>query len=134
MSVMAHRVLIIDDEVSLARNIKDYLEVDGFDAEVCWDGEAGLAAFTDLPADVVVLDLTLPGMGGLDVLAHLHERAPWTKVIIITAHGDGQTGAMVLQAGAFEYLAKPLALSELRRVVGRAVAEAVEHGLRRPDH
>ena len=134
MSLMAHRVLIIDDEVSLARNIKDYLEVDGFDAEVCGDGEAGLAAFTDLPADVVVLDLTLPGMGGLDVLAHLHERAPWTKVIIITAHGDGQTGAMVLQAGAFEYLAKPLALSELRRVVGRAVAEAAEHGLRRPDH
>ncbi|MFL5334920.1 MAG: response regulator, partial [Geminicoccaceae bacterium] len=85
---MSHRVLIIDDEVSLARNIKDYLEVDGFEAEVCWDGEAGLAAFDELPADVVVLDLTLPGMDGLVVLERLHERAPRTKVIIITAHGD----------------------------------------------
>lgn len=131
---MSHRVLIIDDEVSLARNIKDYLEVDGFEAEVCWDGETGLAAFDQLPADVVVLDLTLPGIDGFMVLEQLHERAPRTKVIVITAHGTGQTGAAVLQAGAFEYLAKPLALSELRRVVGRAVSEAAGDGLRRPDN
>jgi len=108
---MAKRILIIDDEVSLARNIKDYLEADGFDARVCWDGEAGIAAFDEMPAEVVVLDLTLPGMDGFAVLERLRTRVAATRVIIITAYGNGKTAAAALHAGAYDYLAKPLALS-----------------------
>ena len=85
------RILIIDDEVSLARNIKDYLEADGFDARVCWDGEAGIAAFDEMPAEVVVLDLTLPGMDGFAVLERLRTWVAATRVIIITAYGNGKT-------------------------------------------
>ena len=129
---MGPNVLIIDDEPSLARNIKDYLEVDGLVARVCGSGEAGLAAFAAAPAEVVVLDLTLPGMDGLAVLDELRRRDPEVKVIIVTAHGTGQTRAMVLQAGAYSYLIKPLALSDLHSIVTRALAEADTHGPRDP--
>ena len=90
---MVQRVLIIDDEVALARNIKDYLEADGFEARACGDGETGIAAFDELPTDVVVLDLNLPGMDGLAVLELLREHDAPTRVIIITAYGNGQTAS-----------------------------------------
>jgi two-component system, NtrC family, response regulator AtoC len=131
---MVQRVLIIDDEVALARNIKDYLEADGFEARACGDGETGIAAFDELPTDVVVLDLNLPGMDGLAVLELLREHDAPTRVIIITAYGNGQTASAALRAGAYDYLAKPLALSDLRRIVVRAMRESAEDGVRGPDH
>ena len=120
---MAYAALIIEDEQSLARNIRDYLEVEGFDARVCSDGESGLQLLDEFHPDLVVLDLRLPGMGGLDVLRQLKARAGNIKVIMLTAHGSVQTAVEAVKLGAYEYLAKPVVLSELKRVIDRAVDE-----------
>ena len=119
---MAYAALIIEDEQSLARNIRDYLEVEGFDARVCSDGESGLQLLDEFQPDLVVLDLKLPGMGGLDVLRQLKARAG-NMVIMLTAHGSVQMAVEAVKLGAYEQLAKPVVLSELKRVIDRAVEE-----------
>src|SRR4051794_633237 len=120
---MGYGALIIEDEASLARNIRDYLEVDGFDARVCGDGESGLQMLESFRPDVVVLDLKLPGLDGLEVLRRVKARAGETKVIMLTAHGSVQTAVEAIKLGAYEYLSKPVVLSELKRVVDRAIEE-----------
>lgn len=120
---MAHAVLIIEDEASLARNIKDYLEEDGFEARIAGDGETGLKLFDSFRPDIVLLDLRLPGIDGLAVLKQLRARSPEARVIMLTAHGSVQIAVEAIKAGAYEYLAKPVVLSELRRVVDRALEE-----------
>jgi DNA-binding NtrC family response regulator len=120
---MAHGILIVEDEASLARNIKEYLEEDGFACRICGDGEAGLQAFDAFHPDLVLLDLRLPGMDGLAVLKQLRARDPEARVILLTAHGSVPTAVEAIKAGAYEYLAKPVILSELKRVVDRALEE-----------
>ncbi|MEK0083899.1 sigma-54-dependent transcriptional regulator [Benzoatithermus flavus] len=120
---MAHGILIIEDETSLARNIKDYLEEDGFEARCCGDGESGLKLAESFRPDFVILDLQLPGMNGLAVLRHLRARESGIKVVMLTAHGSVQTAVEAIKAGAYEYLAKPVVLSELKRVIDRALEE-----------
>ena len=120
---MSHAVLIIEDEASLARNIKDYLEVDGFEARICGDGETGLTTFAEFRPDIVLLDLQLPGIDGLTVLRTLRQRYADARVIMLTAHGNVQIAVEAIKAGAYEYLAKPVVLSELRRVIDRALEE-----------
>ena len=121
---MAYGVLIIEDEASLARNIKDYLEEDGFEARICGDGESGLKLFETFRPDIVLLDLRLPGMDGLAVLRQLRGRSPEARVIMLTAHGSNGIAAEAIKAGAYEYVAKPVALSELRRIIDRALSGA----------
>jgi DNA-binding response OmpR family regulator len=118
---MARDVLIIDDEASLARNIKAYLEEDGFRALVAEDGEAGLELFERLGADVVLLDLHLPGMDGWAVLQRLRARSPSAKVVIMTAHGDPEAAARAHDRGACGYLSKPVRLGELTQVIRRCL-------------
>ena len=125
---MAYGALIVEDEASLARNIKDYLEVDGFDARVSPDGELALRLLVSFRPDVVILDMRLPGMDGLSVLRELRQRDGDARVIMLTAHGCVQTAVEAIKAGAYEYLAKPVVLSELRRVIDRALQEELTRG------
>ncbi len=120
---MAYGALIVEDEASLARNLKEYLVVEGFDARVCADGEAALLALENFHPDVVVLDLRLPGMDGLTLLRELRQRDPSIHAIMLTAHGSVQTAVEAMRAGAYEYLTKPVVLSELRRVIDRALQD-----------
>jgi DNA-binding response OmpR family regulator len=121
--MMTYDVLVIDDEVSLARNIKEYLEFDGLEAHVCSDGETALEAFQCCHVPVVILDIRLPGMDGFSVLEQLRAQDAGVRIIMISAHGNTDTGEAALAAGAYAYLSKPLALSELGRVVARARVE-----------
>ena len=120
---MGYGALIIEDEPSLARNIRDYLEVDGFDARVCADGESGLQMLESFRPDVVVLDLKLPDMDGLEVLRRVRAKAGDAKVVMLTGHSSVQTAVEAIKLGAYEYLSKPVVLSELKRIVDRAIEE-----------
>jgi DNA-binding NtrC family response regulator len=119
---MAHSVLIVEDEASLARNIKEYLAVEGFDARACGDGEAALGLLDSFRPDLAVLDLRLLGMDGL-LLRTLRQRDPPIRVVILTAHGNVQTAVEAIKAGAYEFLSKPVVLSERLRVIDRALQE-----------
>ena len=118
---MAYGVLILEDEASLARNIKAYLEEEGFEAKVAGDGETGLRLFESFGPDIVLLDLQLPGMSGLAALREMRSRRPDVRVIMLTAHGSVQVAVEAIKAGAYEYLAKPVVLSELCRTIERAL-------------
>ena len=126
---MAYGALIVEDEASLARNIKDYLEVEGFDARVAGDGEAALAVLDSFRPDTVILDLRLPGMDGLSVLRELRRRDAGIRVIMLTAHGSVSTAVEAMKGGAYEYLTKPVVLSELRRVIERALHDERTEGV-----
>jgi two-component system OmpR family response regulator len=107
------RVLLVEDEVSLAETIRRGLDAEGWVVEVATDGEQGLRLGSDHPYDVIVLDIMLPRLNGYDVLKGLRRRQVWTPVLMLTAK-DGefdQTDAFDL--GADDYLIKPFSFAVL---------------------
>ena len=107
------RILVLEDEPQLAGHITRALTRRGHTATALHDGALGLRAATDDPPDLVVLDLGLPGLDGLSVLARLRQAASTTRVLILTARGEVEHRVKGLQAGADDYLAKPFAMDEL---------------------
>jgi DNA-binding response OmpR family regulator len=107
------RVLIVEDELQLARHLKRALYRSGHEATAVHDGEAGLAAALAQHPEVIVLDLNLPRIGGLEVLAHLKKEQCPSRVLILTARGDVASRIKGIKAGADDYLPKPFAMEEL---------------------
>ena len=107
------RILVIEDERQLAGHITRALTRHGHVAAARHDGAAGLQAALDEPPDLVVLDLNLPSLDGLAVLARLRLAASPARVLILTARGEVEHRVKGLQAGADDYLAKPFSMDEL---------------------
>ena len=106
------RILVVEDEMQIARTLRDYLEVAGFEVTAVGDGEAALASVRGHRPDLVVLDLGLPGMDGLDVARELR-RASTTPIVMLTARGDETDRIVGLELGADDYLVKPFSPKEL---------------------
>lgn len=107
------RILIVEDEKSLANILKKGLAEEGYAVDVAHDGEEGLYMATNYPVDVVVLDIMLPKMDGIEVLSNLRKNGKDTPVLLLTAKdttGDKITG---LDVGADDYLTKPFEFDEL---------------------
>ena len=117
------RILVVEDEMQIARNLRDYLEVAGFEVTVVGDGAAALASVRGDRPDLVVLDLGLPGMDGLDVARELR-RTSTTPIVMLTARGEETDRIVGLELGADDYLVKPFSPKELvarvRAVLRRA--------------
>ncbi len=107
------RILVIEDERQLAGHITRALARHAHVAAACHDGAEGLQAVLADPPDLVVLDLNLPGLDGLGVLARLRRAGSPARVLILTARGEVEHRVKGLQAGADDYLAKPFAMDEL---------------------
>jgi DNA-binding NtrC family response regulator len=120
---MTRAVLIIEDELVLAKNIKTYLERHEYEAVAVHAGEDGIELLDSFQPDVVVLDYHLPRMNGLEVLAHIRARRPRIKVIMITGNATVEVAVQAMKAGAFDYLAKPVVLGELKLLVDRALGQ-----------
>ena len=106
------RVLIVDDDVQLCRLLAERLGTEGFTIEAVHDGVRGLERALSLEHALVVLDLMLPGMGGLDVLRRLRTKSP-IPVLILTARGEDIDRILGLEIGADDYVAKPFNPREL---------------------
>jgi DNA-binding response OmpR family regulator len=129
-------VLVVDDEPSVREIAGAYLERQGFEVRTASDGPAGLRAALELQPALVVLDIMLPGMNGLDVLRCLRLEQP-TPVLLLTARGDEFDRVLGLELGADDYLTKPFSPRELvarvkailRRGAGaHAAGAAIRHG------
>jgi DNA-binding response OmpR family regulator len=107
------RILVVEDERQLARHITQALNRHGHSASACFDGAGGLREALALAPDLVVLDLNLPGLEGMAVLAGLRKAASPCRVLILTARGEVEHRVRGLKAGADDYLAKPFAMDEL---------------------
>ena len=112
---------VIDDEPIVCREIKRALEKDGLGVETFPDGESALARLNSQPFDLILCDLMLPGLGGMDILRAVKERLPDVEVIMITAHASVETAIEAIQNGAFHYVVKPVRSAEIRALVHRAL-------------
>lgn len=115
---MADSVLLIDDDVEILRAIGNYFEHVGYEVARELSGEAGLAAYERLRPEVVILDLHLPGMDGLEVLERLRERG--AAVILLTGQSDIPTAVRAMQLGAENFLSKPVDMAHLAAAAARA--------------
>ena len=128
------RILVIEDEPQLARHVSRALTRHGHVASAQHDGVTGLEAVLNDPPDLVVLDLNLPGLDGLSVLARLRQANCPSRVLILTARGDVEHRVKGLKAGADDYLAKPFSMEELvarAEALGRRAATPVAEDLLR---
>lgn len=107
------RILVIEDERQLAGHVARALKRHGHTLTTMHDGAEGLAAALIDPPDLVLLDLSLPGLDGLSVLARLREVQSPARVLILTARGEVEHRVKGLHAGADDYLAKPFSMDEL---------------------
>ncbi|MBV8945606.1 MAG: response regulator transcription factor [Solirubrobacterales bacterium] len=106
-------ILVIEDEPGIVDFLERGLRAQGFDVIAATDGSSGTSAALDQDVDLVILDLMLPGRGGLDILAALHDAKPGLPVIVLTALGEVEHRVAGLDAGAVDYLTKPFSLTEL---------------------
>jgi DNA-binding response OmpR family regulator len=110
--------LIIDDEPNLRLVFRTTLESAGYKVAEAPDGPTGLRQLRRFPADLVLLDLYMPGMGGMDVLEWLRDAGNPVPVVIITAHGSIPDAVSAVKLGAIDFLSKPVTPEALRSVVG----------------
>jgi DNA-binding NtrC family response regulator len=119
------RIAVIDDEPIVGREVKRGLSREPYDVEVFGDGESALKRFTETEFDVLLCDLNLPGMSGLEILKSVRARYPRSEVILITAYGSVDSAIEAIRAGAFHYVTKPIKIAELRLLVSRALDKVI---------
>ena len=115
---MSRSILIVDDDARILASLSQALAESG-EVRAAESAESALASLADAPADVVLADLKMPGMSGMELLTLLRERSPEIDVLIMTAYDDLPTVAEAMREGASDFLVKPLDLHHLRRVLER---------------
>lgn len=110
---MNWNVLLVDDEEEFVTTLAERLELRGMAVRTALDGESALMMIDESPPDIVVLDLLMPGIGGLELLPRIKKKYPKTHVILLTGHGATKEGIEGMKHGAFDYLMKPVSIEEL---------------------
>lgn len=107
------RLLVIEDEQALADMVAQHLRTAGYEIDVCYDGDSGLEAAMTEPYDLIILDLNLPGMDGMELLKELRRQDGETGVLILSARSGISDKVEGLDAGANDFLSKPFHMQEL---------------------
>ncbi len=113
-------MLVVEDEARLRDLFCDVLPDMGFPVTAVRTGEEAVRAMEADPREVVLLDLHLPGMGGMDVFAHVRRRWPGTAVVVLTAYGDLSAAQEAIRLGVADFLTKPFHLSDVEAALDRA--------------
>jgi len=120
------KVLLVDDEEDFVSTLSERLQMRDLDSQTAFDGEQALEVMQDGVPDVMVLDLKMPGIDGMEVLRRMKKLYPKVQVIILTGHGSDKDEEQARRLGAFEYLQKPVNLEDLVEVLKRAYQKKVE--------
>ena len=115
------RILIVDDDESLRRVMQVQLEQEGYSVTSASGGQAAMNTLERSPQDLMIVDLKMPGLSGVEVLKRVRTEYPETVVLLITAFGTVETAVEAMKLGAYDYLTKPANADALRLVVGRAL-------------
>lgn len=118
---MIPKILVIDDDASLRRVVEYNLQEAGYRVQSAAGGEEGLQQFAEETPDLVITDMKMPGMDGMQLLKLIKERSPETLVIMITAFGTVDVAVEAMKAGAYDYITKPFNRDELRLTVAKAL-------------
>jgi UDP-3-O-[3-hydroxymyristoyl] N-acetylglucosamine deacetylase len=116
------KVLIIDDEKSILESLSAILQDEGFAVSTARDGREGLAIFEREKPKIVLLDVWMPEMDGLEVLKHVREKDPEAVVIVVSGHGTISTAVEAVKMGANDFLEKPLSIDKVLEVISRGLA------------
>jgi DNA-binding NtrC family response regulator len=123
MTAKKQKVLLVEDEAIVRDSLRDWLTEDGYDVECVDSGEDALKRIKQEEFGVIVLDLRLPGIDGLQVFEHAKELKPETKGVIITAYPSRDTLDKARKLGLVDYLVKPFKISDLEKLIGAALGE-----------
>jgi len=109
----AFKVLFVDDEMDFLETLMKRMKRRGVDVEGVGSGEEALKVLENKQVDVVVLDVKMPGMDGIETLREIKKRYPLIEVIMLTGHANVEVAIEGMELGAFDYLMKPMAIDEL---------------------
>lgn len=126
MLTMQRSVLIVEDDAAIRRGVVDALKFGGFNTFEAADGEAGLKSALQVDCDIVLLDLALPKMSGLEILKEVRRTRPTLPIIILTAMGSEQDRVAGLKLGADDYVVKPFSIAELMARVEAVIRRSPE--------
>ena len=115
------RILVVDDETSMQEFLEILLRRDGHDVVVCGSASEAILALEGDDFELVLSDIQMPGMTGLELLDHVKDAAPDTLLVLITAYGTTESAVEAMKHGAYDYLTKPFAVDEIRVVVEKAL-------------
>jgi len=119
---MAGRILIVEDEGTLRESLKRVLSREGYVVDAVDSSESALAVIGQKAFDLVVTDIILPGISGMELLKKCRQKNSTLIVIIITAYATIESAVEAIRAGAFEYLVKPIIHEELKAAIEKALA------------
>lgn len=125
---MSTAVLVVEDEAALARNIAGFLGGCGYEARSAGSAEDALRMMESFGPDVVLLDFNLPGMDGLRAIERLRELDPRVRIVMMTGHASVELAVDAMKAGAYDFLTKPISLSELRLMLEKLTREERQTG------
>lgn len=117
-------VLIVDDEKKYANLLARRLNLRGIQCDVCFDGLTAIPRFEKQPYGVVLLDLQLPDIYGIEVLKRIKQRHPETEVIVITGHGTDRDNRKCMSLGAYAFMNKPVDIEQLTEIIVGIGAES----------
>lgn len=126
MEIKKRKILIVEDEAVVRESLRDWLTEDGYDIECVETGEEALEKVKKEEFGVIVLDLRLPGIDGLQVYEHVKELTPETKGVIITAYPSRETLEKAKRLGLLDYLPKPFKVEDLEKIISGALGELQE--------
>jgi len=117
------KILVVDDEEGARELFSTILSEEGYDIALAENGEEALALFKETPYDLVITDIKMPVMGGLQLLQEIRNTGSKTDVILVTAYGEVETYLKAMSLGAAEYINKPVRIKELKRIVHKVLTE-----------
>jgi nitrogen regulation protein NR(I) len=115
------KILLVEDDTNIATGLQKVMRASGYDVATLGRGDTGLERAVAEPFDVVVTDLKLPGLDGLELVRQLHQAKPKLPIILITAHGTTEIAIEATKWGAFDYVPKPFEVDELLDLVAKAL-------------
>ena len=121
-------VLLVDDESDFVDTLAERLRMRGIDAKAVTDGHEALTMVSAEPPKLLVLDVMMPGLGGLEILQHVKAVHPEIQVILLTGRGSTKEGIEGMRLGAFDYLMKPVKIEELIEKMNEALAAEPKGG------
>ena len=118
---MSASILIVDDEVSILNSLSSILEDEGYEVSVAKSGIEALKLCAVSPPELMMLDIWMPDMDGLETLRRLRELVPQTQVMMMSGHGSIETAVKAIKLGAYDYIEKPLSLENVTLRVKHAL-------------
>jgi DNA-binding response OmpR family regulator len=119
-----HRILIVDDDMDMRDNLAEVLSDADFEIHVAENGDRALALVAESPFDLVLLDLMMPGITGMEVLPLIKRESPATQVVMVTAFSTVDNAVEAMRKGADDYVTKPFKIDELRMTVRKCLEQA----------